>query len=287
MANSWPKSTRAVRKQEASNWEIGDALIEECGSPGEGRANNDSLTRIKDFTTFLFSDYGIERSVNTLREVRDICHVFPHAARAACVSWSVYRIFRGNPDLLLEWINKYPSEGMTAKAAREMIIDYDNSLTPEPEEEEEPVEDEPQEDEELAEDEDEEPIEIEELPEAVEAEPAVSETVEEPVVDEEPEPSPSMPEIVVPVKQPALAQTLIEAENMFAIAVKLVNLMKSNPPKDLGVIAEFEDIAKQTRDELNKLLRVIKPLLPKSESEAPAAQQLTPTPTVSGSLAHH
>jgi hypothetical protein len=143
VANLWPKSTKAVRSQEKSNWDIGNALIEECGPPSENGVNNDSLANIKQFCEFLFSAYGIERTVSTLREVRDVCYVFQGAGQPAPVSWTIYCIFRGNPDLLLNWIAEHPEEGMSKKdaklmlAAAQVITDHTDSDAAEDEEQEE------------------------------------------------------------------------------------------------------------------------------------------------------
>jgi hypothetical protein len=129
MANPWPKSTKAARKQEASNWELGDALSEEC-PPSENGVNNNSLGKIKDFTDFLYSSYGIIRAPATLRELRDICLVFPAegAVRTAPLDWSIYKVFRGCPDLLGDWIKNHADETMTVKAAQELVAAHKKAL---------------------------------------------------------------------------------------------------------------------------------------------------------------
>lgn len=129
MANPWPKSTKAVRKQEASNWELGDALSEEF-PPSDNGVKNDSYAKIKEFTDFLYSSYGIIRAVNTLRDVRDICLIFPAdaALRGAGLDWSIYKIFRGCPDLLRDWVKDHEGESMTANAAQEIATAHKTSL---------------------------------------------------------------------------------------------------------------------------------------------------------------
>jgi chemotaxis protein histidine kinase CheA len=62
--------------------------------------------------------------------VRDICLIFPAGAalRGAGLDWSIYKIFRGCPDLLCDWIKDHEDETMTAKAAQEMVTAHKKAL---------------------------------------------------------------------------------------------------------------------------------------------------------------
>lgn len=81
MTFKYNKSFDALVRNEASIWDIGDMLIEECGPPGNDSAHNGSEKKLKEARDE-FLARGIDRKLDTLRNYRDTSFRFPPGARA-------------------------------------------------------------------------------------------------------------------------------------------------------------------------------------------------------------
>lgn len=103
----FPKTIAAVKAREGAIfavedclWRIGDALIEECGPPGEHGVNtgsNDKLEQCaKELAEAGFKRYGLDMLV----KLRRTAAAFPDVKRLTSVSWSVHDI-AGDDETLL------------------------------------------------------------------------------------------------------------------------------------------------------------------------------------------
>jgi hypothetical protein len=115
---------RAQTAYENTNWKIGDATIEDCGPTGKRGISNGSEKKIQEAAKALTKKLNREITPKFLQERRDISCIYPNPDRSGFVSWTVYAIFRGYPEHLLEWVKANPSgRGMSAATARTIVAD--------------------------------------------------------------------------------------------------------------------------------------------------------------------
>jgi len=115
----FPNVVDAVRKRDGSLWEIGDALIKECGMPPKSGVHDGSRERIKraakELTDLKIEGYGI----NTLVKIRNIAANFPMGARRAPISWDAHAS-AGSPEMLAKILERTASEKVNRKIVRAM-----------------------------------------------------------------------------------------------------------------------------------------------------------------------
>jgi hypothetical protein len=94
----FPKTLAAARellKAEVSlcalHWAWGDALIEECGPPGENGVRSRVYGRIEDAHKALKQEGVRAYSLAHLRDLRRLAAAFPAADRSSAASWTVHR----------------------------------------------------------------------------------------------------------------------------------------------------------------------------------------------------
>ncbi|MFZ3327970.1 MAG: hypothetical protein WA231_19705 [Methylocella sp.] len=75
---TFPLCLAAARDAEKSQWAIGDALVQECGPPGDDHTNNGSGERIVAAGKFL-AENGFVFSLNYLRRLRQLSYAFSDA----------------------------------------------------------------------------------------------------------------------------------------------------------------------------------------------------------------
>jgi hypothetical protein len=119
----FPKTYRAIEKAEKNKskaqWEIGDALLEEC--PGNPDTYQDgSYKKIEEFNQFLLSRGYENYSIDTLRQLRTVSKTFPISIRILIISWSVHSVLRTRPNLLKELHEKFGQ--ITVQMARGYLI---------------------------------------------------------------------------------------------------------------------------------------------------------------------
>jgi hypothetical protein len=118
--DSFAKTIAAALTKQRTNMELGDALIEECGPPGETGIMNGSIARLE-CARLALEEAGIEYATNSLRMYRDVASVFPPALRYPQITWSLYKIFQGYPQLLHQWVEFNPGKSMTVSTARRIV----------------------------------------------------------------------------------------------------------------------------------------------------------------------
>jgi hypothetical protein len=72
---TFPLTLAAANDAEKSQWAIGDALVKECGPPGDDHSNNGCCERIAAVAKFL-DENGREFSVSYLRRLRQVAFAF-------------------------------------------------------------------------------------------------------------------------------------------------------------------------------------------------------------------
>ena len=86
----FPEVVAAVREAEKCLWKIGDALIKECGLPGDHGVNTGALDKLEQCAREL-RRLGLETySLDHLRDLRRTAANFSDGDRSPSVSWTVH-----------------------------------------------------------------------------------------------------------------------------------------------------------------------------------------------------
>ena len=94
----YPLMRAAVLKIRNAAWELGDAILLECGPPSSNGKNDGSLQKLKEAQDILFKEEHFEIELNTLLRYREIAYKFPKDKRRN-VSWSNH-CDAGSPEIL-------------------------------------------------------------------------------------------------------------------------------------------------------------------------------------------
>lgn len=116
----FPKTLAAVKSAEKNLWEIGDAVLAECGEPSKDGVKNGSSEKIS-LAASVLSENGFDYSENTLRIYRDTAFNFPPASRLAGISFAVHQETY-NPETLKAVMSRLkPGEKLTKAKTRNII----------------------------------------------------------------------------------------------------------------------------------------------------------------------
>ena len=125
MAIRFPQTLAAAKAAEKDQWALGDALLNECGPPGDDHGHNGSFAKLQAAQAELES-HGLEYATNTLRTYRDVAHTFPHAARMASVSQRVHIECR-TPEMLqavfAAWKKEKPDKPLSLHTCSRLMIE--------------------------------------------------------------------------------------------------------------------------------------------------------------------
>src|SRR4249920_3293946 len=124
----FPKTVTAVKvyldveqKTEHSQWAIGDALYEECGSGSEPGVRDGSLERLEEAYEEIQKECQTEKfSVRYLARLRDVSEDFPASERLGSVTWSAHEE-AGNPEILHKLQKLYGKKPLTRDFARDTM----------------------------------------------------------------------------------------------------------------------------------------------------------------------
>ena len=101
----FPNSVAAIKRFEANGranagllWQIGDAILAECGAPSRNGVNNGSHRKLTKLAAVLAKS-SMRRSVVWLRKLRDTAHAIPADRRLSGVDFWVHEA-AGNADTL-------------------------------------------------------------------------------------------------------------------------------------------------------------------------------------------
>jgi hypothetical protein len=89
----FPKTLAAARKLEGAHWALGDALIEECGPPGDDGVRTGSDEKLRRAAKVLKAN-GFDYSFEHLRDLRRTADAFRAVERSTAVLWSVHSVAR-------------------------------------------------------------------------------------------------------------------------------------------------------------------------------------------------
>lgn len=112
------KTTELVIKNENQQWEIGDSLIEDCGSPSSHGVKDNSQAIMYQIAEEL-EDHGVSRTVMSLSQLRLVAYNFPVAQRNARLSWSVHRTAE-TPEMLAEIVRMAGKRKLTTRFTEEL-----------------------------------------------------------------------------------------------------------------------------------------------------------------------
>jgi hypothetical protein len=94
MNEKFPLTLAAIKKGESSLWDIGDALVKECGPPSENGRRNGGLNKLEAASEYLRENGGYDYSVITLSEMRIAAFNFQVSVRRSGLSFAVHRAAR-------------------------------------------------------------------------------------------------------------------------------------------------------------------------------------------------
>jgi hypothetical protein len=121
MKQNYPKTRAAVRALELDQWKLGDALIEECGKPGEDSSHNGSFAKLAEAAWLIRGDGYPDYDPETLRKYRDMSDRYPPGTRIPGVSWTVHRVVHDSV-VLARIVEGLPAgERLTVETARTML----------------------------------------------------------------------------------------------------------------------------------------------------------------------
>jgi hypothetical protein len=95
---AFPRTLAAVKKGEHTCWEIGDALVDECGPPSTHGVRDNSYEKLRAAQKYLLEN-GYEYGLNHLADLRDVAFNFQTCARKSDLSFHVHRKAR-TPEML-------------------------------------------------------------------------------------------------------------------------------------------------------------------------------------------
>jgi hypothetical protein len=221
----YEKTIAACLRHQNSQWEIGDALLEECEA---------DVGQLVD----ALAEQGLEYTPRYLRIMRDVARIYEPDTRAAHISWSVYREYLTHSEVLTKWIANHPGESMTVAKAKEHVswlIHGDGD--PAPEAPEGPAE----------------PVEY--LPPSSKLSPAPQEPQEPQELAAAPAQARALLAFAVLQRRAGDA-----FEESWSVATDLIEYIKNNEadiPEDWK--AGVTKLAEDTRDKLSELLRFTRP----------------------------
>lgn len=96
--NKYPLTLTAVKTNDSSQWDIGAALITECGPPSEDTIRDGSHARLAEAAAYLLNE-GYKYQVQTLANMRRTAFVFTKSDRFAGIAFNAHRA-AGTPEFL-------------------------------------------------------------------------------------------------------------------------------------------------------------------------------------------
>lgn len=104
---SYPKTLRAVRKDDGAQWSIGDALLEEIGPRSRAKKQDVAFKQCAGWLAERNFDY----KPTTLRIFRDTAAAFPAESRVPGVSWKAHAVAADEPKALAHALEESEETG--------------------------------------------------------------------------------------------------------------------------------------------------------------------------------
>jgi hypothetical protein len=96
----------AVQKLDKALWDLGDALVAECGAPDPTSASYAGPGRLRAAWLYL-QENGCDYSLAELSKLRRVAYVFGRSTRRFDISWELYAE-TGTPEMLEAIISDIP-----------------------------------------------------------------------------------------------------------------------------------------------------------------------------------
>lgn len=121
MKTEFPKSLEAAKASNNSQWPLGDALIEECSTPGPNGVRDESREKLVRCAKELENN-GIDFTAEYIRQIRRTAANFTPGTRIPGVPFTVHR-YMGNPERLQAFLKWAEEKGkiISVKNATEFL----------------------------------------------------------------------------------------------------------------------------------------------------------------------
>lgn len=116
----FPRTVAAAQKRDKCMWEIGDALLDECGIPSTSGKQDGSRKKLELCAAELERELGAsEYTTATLARLRDVSYAFPKGkgGRRPSLSWTAHRD-AGSPEELDEIVEASSGHPVTRDLVR-------------------------------------------------------------------------------------------------------------------------------------------------------------------------
>ena len=104
----FPLCDAAVAKKELSNWELADAIVEECSETGADGVRNGSHDKMEAMREEIAKNHGVTLSLERIRKLRQVASAFPASRRRPAVSIEGH-LEAGSPEALDAFIKSAPT----------------------------------------------------------------------------------------------------------------------------------------------------------------------------------
>lgn len=104
---AFPRCDVAVRKMGRDEWELADAIVDECSETGEDGVRNGSRAKIEAMQKEIAQNHDADLSMERIRKLRQVASAFPAGRRRSGVSLEAH-LEAGTPDALEKILNAAP-----------------------------------------------------------------------------------------------------------------------------------------------------------------------------------
>jgi hypothetical protein len=103
----FPRALAASQKGQCALWELGDAVLSECGVPPEHGVNDGSRAALQACAEELLELGGVEFTAHYLSKARQVAYNFPPESRVGLLAFAVHQV-AGSPEKLKNIVEAVP-----------------------------------------------------------------------------------------------------------------------------------------------------------------------------------
>ena len=115
----YPRCDAAMRNMEAGEWQLADAIVEECSETGESGVKNESYAKMEAMRAEIARNHGIDLSLERIRKLRKVASAFPAGRRRPAVSLESH-LEAGTPEALDTFIKSANGAALTRQLIRSL-----------------------------------------------------------------------------------------------------------------------------------------------------------------------
>jgi hypothetical protein len=115
----FPRCDAAVRKRDASEWDLADAILAECSETGEDGVQNGSYAKMEAMRQEIATNHGVELSFERIRKLRTVASAFLPGRRRPAVSLEGH-LEAGTPEALDAFITSAKGTPLTRECIRRL-----------------------------------------------------------------------------------------------------------------------------------------------------------------------